>query len=977
MTKTYVSLDLETTGLEPSRDAIIEIGALRFQGDHEIESFLTFVNPGRSIPPFITELTGINDAHVANAPSIRQAARELRQFVREDTVIGHNIGFDLAFLSQHGALMGQHSIDTFELASILVPHAGRYSLANLVRELGIDLPEQTHRALDDARMAHALFVTLLERAGQLPREILEEITRLGSHTPWGPVDFFRDALYGRQRQSFSGGIGAQLAAARGGDSAKPLFLSEELPDTLEPRDTLTPLDVDRLMGLLEEGGALTAAFAEYEHRPQQLEMLQAVAEAFNAGRHLIIEAGTGTGKSVAYLVPALTWAAQNGQRVVISTNTINLQEQLADKDLPTLAAGGLPFEFRAAILKGRSHYLCRRQLEALRRRGPVDSDEARVLAKILLWLPNTLDGDGDALFLPTAAENRVWQTLAATSENCDIDNCPFFLEDGCFFYRARDRAEGSHLVIVNHALLLADIATQNRVLPEYAHLIIDEAHHLERATTEALHFQVDRFVLRRIFDELLKGQRDFPGLLDALRQLAGGLSRKLSIPLLDALIRLEDAADRSSRGLESYFDSLETFLHENITQQNAYSARLRMTEQLRAQPGWEGVISSWKRVETLFATLVEALKQFADGLAELSMAEALPDADTADALQARLVGVSRWLGEIYGQIRAFMQEPTENIIYWIEESHYRYDVLSLHAAPLRIGPLVREHLLEKKRVVILTSATLRVDGSFDYMRERWEAWDALEQAVGSPFDYTSAALVCMVKDVPEPGKPGHQQAVERTLLELFKATGGRALALFTSYAQLKATSNALTGALAQHNITVYSQGSGSSRAQLLENFRKGERAVLLGTRSFWEGVDVPGEALSCLVITKLPFDVPDDPLVAARAEVYEDPFNEYMVPEAILRFLQGFGRLIRTHTDQGIVVVLDPRLLTRGYGQRFIDSLPDPTTRIIGKAALPDVAARWLAGKPLPVETEDEAGGDGWYPDPPWDLEPPESPPWD
>ncbi len=972
MARTYVSLDLETTGLEAGRDAIIEIGALRFQDDRELESFSTFVNPGRAIPPFITELTGITGAHVAGAPPIRLAAQTLRQFVGQDTIIGHNIGFDLGFLRQHGALMGHRSIDTFELAGILVPHAGRYSLANLVRQLGIELPPQTHRALDDARMAHALFVSLLGRARQLPVDILTEIAQLGGRAQWGAVDFFRDALHGRQRESFSGGIGAQLAAARGGDSAKPLFLAETLPDPLEPCKSLTPLDVAGLTALLDTGGTLMAAFPEYEARPQQIEMLQAVAEAFNTPQHLIVEAGTGTGKSVAYLVPALTWAIQNGERVIVSTNTINLQEQLANKDLPALATGGLPFEFRAAILKGRAHYLCRRQLEALRARGPVDEDDARVLAKILLWLPNTLDGDSDALFLPTAGDQRVWKTLAATSENCDVDNCPYFLDDGCFFYRARDRAEGAHVVIVNHALLLADIATQNRVLPEYNYLIVDEAHHLERATTEALHFQADRFSLRRLFEELYKGQREFPSLIESLRQMASGLSRKHSYPLLDALLRLEDGADDTARGVESFFDALEMFLNENVTEKNAYAARLRITEQSRAQPAWVAALSAWSRVEARFATLVEALNQFAEGLAELAMVE-VPQ---ADALQARLAGLTRWLGETYAQLRRFMQEPSPNTIYWIEESHYRVDVLSLHAAPLRVGPLVREHLFDKKRAVILTSATLRVDGKFDYMRERWEAGDARTEAVGSPFDYTSAALLCLVNDVPEPGQPGHQQNMDKTLLELFKATEGRAMALFTSYTQLKASTQALTGALAQHDITVLAQGSGGSRGQLLENFRKGERAVLLGTRSFWEGVDVPGEALSCLVITKLPFDVPDDPLIAARAEVYADPFNEYMVPEAILRFMQGFGRLIRTHTDQGLVVVLDKRLLTRGYGRRFIESLPDPTVRTVGKTQLPEFASRWLAGKPLPSAPDPFGGGDGWYPDEPW-QEPPEEPPWD
>jgi DNA polymerase-3 subunit epsilon/ATP-dependent DNA helicase DinG len=289
--------------------------------------------------------------------------------------------------------------------------------------------------------------------------------------------------------------------------------------------------------------------------------------------------------------------------------------------------------------------------------------------------------------------------------------------------------------------------------------------------------------------------------------------------------------------------------------------------------------------------------------------------------------------------------------------------LNFNVAPLNVGTLIQQHLLDKKRSVILTSATLRVEGVFDYMRDRLGAETVGELAVGSPFDYPSVALLYMVNDIPEPGSRGYQKTLEETLIDLFKATEGRALALFTSYSQLKATTTAITEPLAKEGITVYSQGSGTSRSQLLESFREDERVVLLGTRSFWEGVDVPGEALSCLVIAKLPFDVPSDPIVSARAEAYESPFHQYMVPEAILRFMQGFGRLIRTAGDQGIAVVLDRRLLSKGYGQRFIASLPDPRIHVGSKTDLPAVAEQWVNGHGMPASVY---GGEAFDQD--WDL---------
>ncbi|MBN2003395.1 MAG: DEAD/DEAH box helicase [Anaerolineae bacterium] len=962
MAKTYVALDLETTGLDPMRDAIIEIGALRFEGEQRLETFSTFVNPGRAIPPFVTELTGITDADVQGAPSLRQATRELSQFVGRDTVIGHNVGFDLAFLRQHGVLPGHPHIDTFELAGILVPHAGRYSLANLVRELAIDLPEQTHRALDDAVMAHALFDALLQRAAQLPQQTLQELEQLGARINWTAGHFFRDARYQRQRQGFSGGIGAQLAARRGGDAAGPLFVTEEdeLFEPLQPRKETRPVDVEALTALLDRDGPLAEAFPEYECRAQQAEMLQAVAQAFNDAKHLFVEAGTGTGKSLAYLIPAIEWAVQNEQRVVVSTNTINLQEQLAHKDLPELREH--LYDFRSHILKGRSHYLCRHQFQTLRRRGPATDAEMRVLAKVLLWLPNTLDGDADGLFLPTAEEHAIWHNLSAANEACDPEHCRFYQGDGCFFYRARAKAEGAHILIVNHALLLADIVTENRVLPEYDLLIIDEAHHLERATTDALRYTISGVMLNRTLDELLRSTRGFPGLLDEIMGLAESMQQKTQMLLHEAVIRLQDAGERVQRQLDLLFTEIEMFMSEHADTNNPYGARLRITTGLREQGRWMEIARLWAQVSPHLATLVEGLEHLSKGVEEL-----IAESAEMEGVQLRLVSITRRLAEAHAQLGAVVAEPVENAIYWLEARN-NYPV-TLSAVPLHVGSLVREHLLDKKRSVIMTSATLRVAESFDYMRERLGAESARELAVGSPFDYHSAALLYITTDVPEPRDTGHQQVMNQTLLDLFKATQGRALALFTSYSQLKSAVDAITGPLAREGISVYAQGSGSSRAQLLESFRKGEKAVLLGTRSFWEGVDVPGEALSCLVITKLPFDVPDDPLIAARAEAYEDPFNEYMVPEAVLRFTQGFGRLIRTATDMGIAVVLDQRLITKRYGSRFLESLPDPLIHRGTRKELPEIAARWLSGKSLPISADPDS-------DEPWGVPPPEEPPW-
>ena len=964
MPKTYISLDLETTGLEPGQDAIIEIGALRFDGERIVDEFSSFVNPGRKIPHFITKLTGITDDDVKYAPGVHLITSKLADFVGRDVVIGHNVGFDLSFLRRHAILQRNAHIDTFELAGILVPHAGRYSLESLVQTLGVHLESQTHRALDDARLTHLLFVALMERAAQLSPKNLKEIIDLGTRIHWSPTRFFSDALYVRNRQGFTGGIGAQLANRKGLVEAGPLFVDDERYPPLSPRDEPLLLDLDALSELFIEQGPIAETFTSYEYRDQQIEMLQAVGQAFNEKHHLFVEAGTGTGKSVAYLVPAIEWSVLNGQRVVISTNTINLQDQLANKDIPELAEA--LYEFRYQVLKGRSHYLCRQQFEALRRRGPTTSDEMRVLAKVLMWLTTTIDGDGDGIFLPTGYERAVWHSISAATEACDPERCKFFQTDRCFFYNARGKAEGAHLLIVNHALLLADIAAQNRVLPEYELLIVDEAHHLESATTDSMRYTVSWQDLNLTMDDLLVQNRAYPSLLDQIMVSAESLPRKMVIAMHGAIVKLQDSGERTQNYLDSLFTDIEIFLQEQAGKANRYGMRYRLTPSVREEGSWQEIELQWGQVAPHFETLVDNLTMFQDAFDD----PALEDEPEFERIRARLFGITRFLGTAQSQLKNFISQPADNMIYWIESRNNR--PTTVNAAPLHVGALIEEHLLSKKRSIIFTSATLRVQDSFAYIQERLGVDHAQELAVGSPFDYQSAALVYVPSDIPEPNSHGYQKAVEQSLIDLLQATQGRALVLFTSYSQLTATTQAIQPVLARQGINVLAQGGGSSRAQLLENFRKGEKVALMGTRSFWEGVDVPGEALSCLVIVKLPFDVPNDPIVAARAEGYDNAFNDYMVPEAILRFLQGFGRLIRTATDQGIVIVLDRRLLTKRYGSRFLESLPDPLINLGARRDMPLVAEKWLAGEALPRAVLVDP-----YADEPWEVQPPEEPPDD
>jgi DNA polymerase-3 subunit epsilon/ATP-dependent DNA helicase DinG len=944
MSRIYVALDLETTGLRPERDAIIEIGAVKFRENEMLETWSSLVNPQRPVPHKITQLTGITQAEANQAPTISSVISPLRSFVKDYPIVGHNVPFDLSFLKQHNLFLENPAIDTFELASILLPHAARYSLGTLADALGITFPTR-HRALEDALATKDLFLGLLQQASQLDLSVIREINRLAARTNWSLRPVFQDLERNKVRFAFTGSIGQQLMAkgALDGEGTIGLLFTQEERVKLPQREAERQLlNVDSLAAMLEEGGDFSDGFPGYEYRPQQVEMLRAVAEAFNERQHLLVEAGTGTGKSIAYLLPASHFAVENSERVVISTNTINLQDQLFLKDTPDLQRM-LPFEFKAALLKGRSNYVCLRRLAALRNAGHLSVDELRVLAKVLVWLPSTMIGDQAELFMPTLRERLIWNRICSDSENCLAERCAFRHEGKCFFYRARQQAEGAHLIVVNHALLLSDVAVENRVLPEYRYLIVDEAHHLEDATTNQLSFAVSLRSVQRLLSELSQrpGPRRYGGYLaEVMTRCRGNVPEAIERELESYIKDLHQEAEVAERSLYEFFDTLSLFLKEYSRPGSKYDQRIRLTSGLRVQPAWADVEIAGDNFSVRLFRLSDGLKRLCSGLGDL---EGYDISDYEDLLQG-LLGYHQRLEELHKQLNALVAEPSPGDIYWAEISA-KDEEISLHAAPLHIGHLVEQHLLTPKECVVLTSATLCTDGDFSFIKERLSAWEAQETAVGSPFDYMNSTLLYLVNDIPEPNQPYYQKAVEQALIALCRATRGRTLALFTSYSQLRNTSKTITGPLAEHDIVVFQQGDGSSRRQLLENFRTIPRSVLLGTRSFWEGIDVVGEALSCLVIARLPFSVPTDPVFAARSETFEDPFGQYAVPETILRFRQGFGRLIRSKTDRGVVVILDKRVLTKSYGQSFLNSLPECTVKRGPLADLPSEAARWIDGE--------------------------------
>jgi DNA polymerase-3 subunit epsilon/ATP-dependent DNA helicase DinG len=889
------------------------------------------VKPSVEIPARITTLTGISQEDVDTAPTLQEILPDLRNFIGQFPLLGHNISFDVGFLQKHGLALHNPTLDTYELASVLMPTAPRYNLTSLSEQLGSSDLTDAHRALSDTIATCNIYWILWNKLLNLPLNVLQEIVNASAGMNWEARLPFEAAL----------AIRVKTAMVSGEDLSfdEPFEASTDEWELLRPNAEYQLLDADELAAIIEPGGLIENIIPGYESRQSQVRMLKTVTNALSSEQHLIIEAPTGTGKSIAYAIPAIYWAAANNERVVISTATIALQDQLIRQDIPLLQEV-LGIDFKAAVMKGRSNYLCPRRLRTLRRRPPTSIEELRVLAKILVWLQEEgASGDKGDISLRGGAEQITWVRLSAQDEGCTRGRCESQMHGACPFYKARRAAEAAHIIIVNHSLLLSDVTIGNRVLPDYRYLIIDEAHHLEDATTNGLSTRLDRNSLRRRFADLGDNQKGMLG--DLLAATKDKIPARYYNQMAEYVAMVASAVKQMEFHVDAYFNQLLGFVRSNARRSD-FMPSLRITDNMRENRNWLQIQERWDGLKEFTQTISKAMNTIVKGLKSLESY----NIDDFDDLVSSVQTAARHLQAIHEQLDAFTTIPADNTIYWCEVSQDNRN-LTINAAPLHVGPLIKKHLWDAKNSAVLTSATMSIANSFHFIRDRLsaETHEVDELTVESPFDYRSSTLVYIPTDIPEPNdRQRYQLMAERGIIELATALDGRLLGLFTSYEQLRQTAQNITPRLALGGISVYDQSSGSSRQLLIENFKTSEKAVLLGTRSFWEGVDLPGEDLQALVIARLPFAVPSDPIFAARSETFENSFMEYAVPEAVLRFRQGFGRLIRRRTDRGVVAVFDRRIISKRYGQAFLDSLPDCEVMRGPLSKLPEVARRWMEG---------------------------------
>jgi ATP-dependent DNA helicase DinG len=713
------------------------------------------------------------------------------------------------------------------------------------------------------------------------------------------------------------------------NDARELYVVVEVPH----EDPDVPLDTASIDADLGPDGPIAKLLPKYEDRPAQRELAATIAELYNEGGVGLLEAGTGIGKSLGYLIPALRWAAANGERTVVSTNTINLQEQLVGKDLPFLARALADQPVRFALLKGWRNYLCLQRLEQATSTGMAlfeDSLGAEITA-LSAWAERTTDGSLSDM--PVAPRAEVWDEVSAEPDLCTRIRCPFY--DRCFLFAARRKAAQADVIVVNHHLLMSDVAvrrvSQNwedaAVLPAYGRLVVDEGHHMEDAAAAHLGATVTRRSLQRLFARL---DRTGKGILPALMMRLAEGKDLLSAASLDlAASKLQPAvlAARDRAGL--VFDLLAMLLDESGLQV------MRLTDEFKDHRVWRSGL------DMALSELLTEIEQLHDGLRVVRERIETDEAraEAVGPLLNELRGIARRLQNAGDALRRTLRpsDDAEPAVRWIEVKGKERNI-GVTSVPLDLAPVLREDLFRRVRTAIVTSATLAAEQRFDFLARRLGLDDPeltpRTALYPSPFDFPGNARLAIPTNAPAPNvdAASHIQFVVRVVLDVATASDGGMFVLATSHRDVRLVAAELRARGVERRWPLLVHGD-DGRDALLRRFRDSERAILVGTASFWEGVDVPGHALRGLVIAKLPFKVPNEPVTAAHCEAIErrggDAFRQYMLPHASLRLKQGFGRLIRTATDRGVVVLVDPRVVSKSYGRTLLEALP-PARRVVG-----------------------------------------------
>ncbi len=882
----FVAVDLETTGLDYRNDRIIEVGAVRFEAGRPLEEFSTFVSPGVAVPEAITQLTGISDAQLAGAPRFTDIASKLLAFLGDLPLCGHQVEFDINFLNEELRRLAQNrlpnpQLDSASLSRLALPGLQGYSLSQVAQALGIELLS-AHRALDDARASGAVASALIPRLAEIPAHVRYTMARFAPHSVLKTLLF-------------------ESVGKREPRTASPPCSLPKLPKRLaEPGET-APVEERAISECFSAEGALSKAMRDYAPRPAQEQMALAVAQALNDGFFLVAEAGTGVGKSLAYLVPAACWAFKNNTRVLVSSYTRNIGDQLIKRDLPVVKqVVGAGFTY--SVLKGRANYLCMNRWRRLLagQHGNLSPRERFAILPLIRWAEETGTGDIEEQNLFNRKWfAKVWNLISAEAHDCEGWRCPHSEE--CFLQRARRAAQGSHVVVINHALFFSEICAESSFLGTLGPIVFDEAHHLEACGHRHLRVELDTNRINRFLESL-----------DSLLKAVGkGPSEAHG----------SDEGKRFKTALKHMRKSSLGFLTECEMWVRSRYGDAPAAYQLAYHDRPFAACASLAGFEIDIRELQDALIALQRLWRERG--------DEKEAVYSDIVACLERASQLKADLDYLTTAYAEDHVFWVE-GNLEKGWVKLCGVPLDIGELLADIWKKRTGPVIFTSATLSVLGSIDFFKEkvgldRIDGGKVLFEDWAKPFS-PQQVFRCAVRSPMEPDADGYCDYVAGSLARLLQRFEKNILVLFTSNAMLAGVCSALRGRSdVPVDASVLAQHLSGSRQVMLEQFKRSRRAALLGTESFWEGIDVPGSECEIVVVPRLPFLVPTHPLTQALARRYEercgDSFRSYTVPEAIIRFRQGAGRLIRSAADRGAFVVLDSRITGKSYGKMFMRSL--------------------------------------------------------
>lgn len=910
----YVVVDIETTGNSPKNgDKIIQIGAVVVEQGQITDRFSSFVYYDQELSPFIEKLTGIKTTQLVEAPSFSEVAPVLMNYLDRAFFVAHNAMFDLSFIQSELEDCGYNQftgpvIDTVELSRLLMPTEESYKLNQLALKLNID-HERPHQADSDAEVTAKLLIFLLNKLETLPILTLQRLKPIIKKLNIGLEEITTSIINNKLKSITNDGNNF--------DDFRQLTLVKRNDIIIE--EGIDIPDFTGEIGDLEQ--RLSRVMEGFEVRVGQKEMMKTIDEAFRTNHHLLIEAGTGTGKSIAYLFPSIYYAKKHSQPLVISTHTVQLQQQLLERDIHFLKKS-VPFSFHYAVLKGRNHYLCLRKFEQqleLLTNGNYDALFSK--GQILVWLTETQHGDVEELNLPSGG-SIFWKDIQSDASSCIGRHCPWFSR--CFYHRARQNAYNAEIIITNHALLFTDLISENQLLPSYKQVVIDEAHQIEDIASDFFGIKADYF-----------------SIVHLLTRLGYSYSNELvkKVVLLVEELQIDDLVVEFEQldvdivelkfELDQFFSQLHRIVSKKSTQQDVGRISFRYRPNELDSEDWIKAKEVLNRLTMYFNNSFKSIKKI---IHEIELHE-----HDLDFIQSGIVtnfkGIFTTLKEEKTKLNQLFLDYDEQYVYWLEiDAKGAKNSAYIFSKPVDVSELFADKFLSKKQSIIMTSATLTVKDSFDYFINRIGLKDfgPTTKTIPSPYDYHEQVKLMVPSSLPNIKEVPESEYIYELvigILDIAKVTRGRMLVLFTSYDMLKKAFYQLKDFITEEEFVLIGQGINSgSRAKLTKNFQQFEQAILFGTSSFWEGVDIPGEDLSCIIIVRLPFSPPDNPSFEAKAEKVKEnggnAFMELALPQAIIRFKQGFGRLVRSSQDRGVVFVFDKRITDTRYGSLFVKSLP-------------------------------------------------------